>query len=206
MIWKYGSEHLTLKRIAKEVGISEPAVYRHFTNKKSILLFLVDHAERALLEDLSRVRGEGEKPSIDDIEKAIQNHFANIKSRKGTAFQIIAEIVSLGDKALNKRASVTIDKYIARLRELLAEGIDQGYVRSDIDIDSAAMLLFSMIQSLVTIWAVNNKNFDLHEKYTEMWQYFKQFIITPHMQETPEQQPVPGMGGKLYTIYKQPLM
>jgi AcrR family transcriptional regulator len=37
LIFKCGSEYLTVKRIAAEVGISEAAIYRHFTSKKSIL-------------------------------------------------------------------------------------------------------------------------------------------------------------------------
>lgn len=182
LIWKYGSEHLTVKRIANEVGISDAAIYRHFTSKKSILMFLVNHIESVLLDDLARIQdADRDQPSISDIERAIQNHFANIKSRKGSGFQIIAEIVSLGDKALNKRTAVMIDHYISKLRELLAEGASNGYVRKDIDLDATAMLLFSMNQSLVTVWAINNKSFDLHEKYSEMWDLFRNLITKPRL-------------------------
>ena len=47
LIFKYGSEHLTVKRIAAEVGISEAAIYRHFKSKKSILSFLLSHIEES---------------------------------------------------------------------------------------------------------------------------------------------------------------
>ena len=52
LIFKYGSEHLTVKRIAAEVGISEAAIYRHFTSKKSILSFLLTHIESILLDTM----------------------------------------------------------------------------------------------------------------------------------------------------------
>jgi hypothetical protein len=46
--------------------------------------------------------------------------------REGISFQVIDEIISLGDRKLNRQASKTIDKYISRLKELLAEGVRDG--------------------------------------------------------------------------------
>jgi AcrR family transcriptional regulator len=177
LIFKYGSEHLTVKRIATEVGISEAAIYRHFKSKKSILSFLLNHIENVLIADVSRDGAPNDPVTIEIIEKTIQKHFSAIDLRKGIAFQVIAEIISLGDKSLNKKTSVTISKYISNLKDLLAEGVKSGSVRSDIDLDAAAMLLFSMIQSLVNIWAVNNCNFKLIEKYASLWLIFREAII-----------------------------
>lgn len=176
LIFKYGSEHLTVKRIATEVGISEAAIYRHFKSKRSILSFLLSHIENVLITDLSREGAGDETVTLETIEKTIQKHFSVIDTRKGMAFQVIAEIISLGDKCLNKKTSVTISKYISNLRKLLAEGVKSGCVRKDIDLDAAAMLLFSMIQSLVNIWALNNCNFKLIEKYTSLWRIFREAI------------------------------
>lgn len=176
LIFKYGSEHLTVKRISSEVGISEAAIYRHFKSKKSILSFLLSHIENVLISDISRDGTSNETVTLETIEKTIQKHFSAIDIRKGIAFQVIAEIVSLGDKSLNRKTSVTISKYVSTLRELLADGVKSGYVRKDIDLEAAAMLLFSMIQSLVNIWALNNCNFKLIEKYASLWRIFREAI------------------------------
>ena len=40
IIIKYGSEHVTVRRLAKEIGVSGGAIYRHFKSKREILLFL----------------------------------------------------------------------------------------------------------------------------------------------------------------------
>jgi AcrR family transcriptional regulator len=176
LIFKYGSEHLTVKRIAAEVGISEAAIYRHFTSKKSILSFLLSHIEEVLLRDISPENTGAEPLTLEAIEKIIRNHFSSIGLRKGISFQVIAEIISLGDRKLNKQASQTIEKYIARLRDLLTEGVRSGTVRQDIDLEAAATLLFSMIQGLVNIWSLRDSSFNLIETYASLWQIYSKAV------------------------------
>jgi len=176
LIFKYGSEHLTVKRIAHEVGISEAAIYRHFTSKKSILSFLLSYIEEVLIRDISP-ESAGVKPiTLDTIEKIIGNHFSAIDLRKGISFQVVAEVISLGDRKLNKQASQTIDKYISRLNELLTDGVRDGAVRQDIDLEASATLLFALIQGLVNIWSLSDGNFNLIEKYTSLWKIYREAV------------------------------
>ncbi|KAB2888268.1 MAG: TetR/AcrR family transcriptional regulator [Desulfobulbaceae bacterium] len=176
LIFKYGSEHLTVKRIAAEVGISEAAIYRHFKSKKSILSFLLNHIEEALLKDISSESIANEPVTLDTIERIIRNHFSNIGMRKGISFQIIAEIISLGDRSLNKQASRAINRYIARLKEILADGVRDGAIRPDIDLEAAATLLFSLIQGLVNIWSLSTGTFKLIDTYTSLWHIYREAI------------------------------
>ena len=177
LIFKYGSEHLTVRRIASEVCISEAAIYRHFKSKKSILSFLLSHIEESLLRDISP-ESAGTKPlTLDIIEKIIRTHFSKIGMRKGISFQVIAEIISLGDRKLNKQASQTINKYISRLKELLAEGVRNGAVRQDVDLEASAMLLFTLIQGLVNIWALSEDSFNLIDKFTSLWKIYREVIV-----------------------------
>jgi AcrR family transcriptional regulator len=176
LIFKYGSEHLTVKRIAGEVGISEAAIYRHFKNKKSILSFLLSDIEAVLLKDISPENIGTEPVTLDTIEKIIRTHFTTIGMRKGTSFQVIAEIISFGDRKLNKQTFQMINKYVFRLKELLTDGVRQGAVRQDIDLDAAATLLFSLIQGLVNTWALSNGSITLIERYTSLWQIYREAI------------------------------
>lgn len=176
LIFKYGSEHLTVKRIAAEVGISEAAIYRHFKSKKSILSFLLTHIEEVLLSDISPKTLASETVTLDIIEKIIGTHFSTIGMRKGISFQVIAEIISLGDRGLNKQASQTIDKYISRLKELLTDGVRDGAVRQDIDLQAAATLLFALIQGLVNIWSLSTGSFKLVDKFTSLWAVYREAV------------------------------
>jgi AcrR family transcriptional regulator len=176
VIIKYGSEHVTVKKIAKEVGISETAIYRHFQSKRDILLLLVDYIEKSLFEDVNGASTK-DKISLEVLHNVLKSHLSSIEQRRGISFQIIAEIISLGDKKLNKKIAETIERYIDSLKVLLVEGVKNGEIRTDLNLDAAATALFGTIQGLVNIWALNNYNFDPKERYELLWNIFKEAMI-----------------------------
>jgi len=174
LIMKYGSEHVTVRRIAKEIGISEGALYRHFKSKKEIFLFLVRHIEENLISDLQK--GSARKHVLGVLENTLRNHLSSIEQRKGISFLVIAEIISLGDKGLNRRALEVLKKYINNIRELLIEGIKTGEIRQSINPEMAATAFFGAIQGLITIWALSDYSFVLEEKFRPLWNVFYEAI------------------------------
>jgi AcrR family transcriptional regulator len=176
LIISNGSEHITIKGIAAEVGVSEAALYRHFKSKKDILVLLIEHTEQNLVQDISKVSND-KYTSIRTIDKVLRSHISAIEQRKGISFQVIAEIISLGDKDLNNKANDAINTYIASLKDLLARGVVTKEIRSDINLDSAATMLFCMIQGLVNMWALSNYSFNLEEKYVLLWGIFLESVI-----------------------------
>ena len=176
LIIKLGSEHVTVRRIAKEIGVSEGAIYRHFKSKRDILSLLVDDIENTLLAGV-KFNSAGGPYTLETLEKAMTSHMSRIVQRRGTSFQVIAEIISLGDKKLNKKAYNVINKYTGRIKDILSEAVKAGVIRQDIDPDAAATLFFGMTQGLVNTWALSNYSFDLKQKYASLWSIFREAII-----------------------------
>jgi len=176
LIIRYGSEHVTVRRIAKQVGISEAAIYRHFKSKRDILSLLADHIEHDLLADFTTAGTQGRTP-LEVLDSVLKGHLSAIERRRGISFQVIAEIISLGDKKLNRRVSDTLDKYVSCLKCLLCEGIGTGEVREDVDPEATATIIFGTIQGLVNIWALSNYSFDPQEKFEPLWRILREGII-----------------------------
>jgi AcrR family transcriptional regulator len=175
LIIKRGSEHLTVSRIAREAGISEGAIYRHFRSKKEILSFLLDHAASSLLGDMALQSAENHT-TLEAISDVLEKHLKAIEKRHGSSFQVIAEVVSFGDKKLNGKAFDIINSYIGRLSDLLSAGARQGSVRADIDQQAVATLVFGMVQGLVNLWALSNYSFGLTERFVPLWRYFRRVL------------------------------
>lgn len=176
LIVKKGSEHLTVRAIAKEVNITEAAVYRHFKNKREILSFLLSHIMISMMDEIDRALSDT-PPSLETVHTILKNHLSKIEQARGMSFQIIAEVISFGDRRLNREVYESINVYIGKLKDLITEGIRGGFIRKDVDLDSCAMLLFSMIQGMVNIWALGQYRFDLSDKFELLWGIFREAII-----------------------------
>jgi AcrR family transcriptional regulator len=176
LIVKYGSEHITIRKIAQEVGVSEGAIYRHFKSKRDVLAFLIDNIENALIKEIN-MSSTGEVGSLTALENIMMNNITKIEQRKGVTFQVIAEIISLGDKELNKKIYTAIEKYIQRIYSILAEGVKEGIVRKDLDLTSAAQLYFSMTQGLVNLWALSQNTLDLSSTSSSSFAIFRKAVI-----------------------------
>lgn len=176
LIIKYGSEHITGRRIAKEIGITEGAIYRHFGSKRDILSFLIEDIESNLVADIERGMTSGDAP-LQVIDKTMKSHISAIEQRRGVTFLVIAEIISLGDKKLNRQASGVLNRYTGRIRDILSEGIRSGEIREDVSPETAAILLSATIQGLVNIWALSNYSFSLEESYLSLWRMLREAVI-----------------------------
>lgn len=176
LVVNHGSENVTINKLAKEVKISEGAIYRHFKNKRDILLGLVDTIKHDWQFEMMTEKNANSSP-ISVLDRVLNNHLSAIEQRRGVTFQVIAEIVSLGDRRLNKKINLIIDGYLNSLKALIVEAIKAGEIRNNIDVDAAAILIFGMIQGLVNIWALSNYNFNLLHKFQEVWQ-FQRALIT----------------------------
>jgi AcrR family transcriptional regulator len=174
LIIEYGSENVTVRRIAKEIGVSQGAIYRHFKSKRQILDFLVDYIEENLIGDVEK--SDSNAGTLEILENILKSHISAIEQRKGVSFLIVAEIVSLGDKRLNKKIYEVLNNYIKHIKDVLLRGVKSGEIRPDIDAAMAATVFLGIIQGLVTLWALSNYNFTLEEKYFGLWDFFRKSV------------------------------
>jgi len=173
---KYGSEHITVRRIAKEIGVSEGALYRHFKSKRDILSLMVERIEEDLVGDIERGSATATTP-LGVLDSSLRNHVSAIQQRKGVSFQVIAEIISLGDKKLSRQSSEALSAYTGRIRDILSAGIDAGEIRKDIDPEKAAIFIAAALQGLVSRWALGNYDFDLEKEYLFAWLLLREAIV-----------------------------
>jgi AcrR family transcriptional regulator len=178
LIVERGSEHLTVRALAGEVGLTEAALYRHFASKNHLLAFLLQDIEKVLLDEIDTAVGDTES-SLKTLDALVKRRLSSIEQRRGMSFQVFAEIVSLGDKDLNHQAFETIRKYTDRVRDLLKRGVKKGEIKDDIDAAAAATLFFSSLQGLVNIWALGGYSFDLAKRYEPVWQLLRRSIVRP---------------------------
>lgn len=177
VVVKYGSEHVTVRNIAEEIGVSEGALYRHFKSKHDILSLMVERILEDLVADIKE--GIAGQTPLKTLDSALKKHISSMEQRKGVSFQVIAEIISLGDKGLNRQASEALDKYTGHVKDLLSQGIEAGEIRKDVNPEDAATLITAAIQGLVSRWALSGYSFNLERRYLALWGMLRRTISAP---------------------------
>ncbi len=170
IIIKYGSEHVTVRKLTEEIGVTPGAIYRHFKSKREVLLFLVDDIKENLNGDIEKAYPI--KNPLEILGKIARDLLSSIERRKGATFLVIAEIMSLGDKELNRKISEVLSGFLGHIKQLILAGIKAGEIREDIDVDMAATSFFGMLQGLVTIWSLSGFPSMLEIKNESMWGFF----------------------------------
>jgi AcrR family transcriptional regulator len=166
-----GMEALTIREIAKGVGISEGDIYRHFVSKKQILLLLIDDIERTLLEAVKWAASEKQNP-VESLENVLKAHLSYAEQRRGVSAIVIAESLRLADKDLREKMFEVVNRYIARIEALLALGVKSGQVRKNIDLRTAALTFFAMVHANVILWSLSDSRFSLAKRHKPLWELY----------------------------------
>jgi AcrR family transcriptional regulator len=174
IILESGSENVTIKAIAVEVGISDGAVYRHFQSKSDIFSFMLDEISESLLGGLEKSHIPDGRV-VDHLHSTFLNQ-VSISEKQHTLFRVIAEITSLGDLTLNQKLRDILSTYVGCVRNLLLLGVRTGEIREDINLDSAALFFYGMVESISNYWTLSGETYDREETIRPAWDLFQRAV------------------------------
>ena len=178
LITSRGMESVTMGSIAFAVGLSEGAIYRHFTSKHQILTLLIDDMERTLLNTVSEAQEEGAS-ALENLEHILEAHLTDVEGLRAVSFIVIAEAMAFDGIGLGPRVSSMLTNYLESIQRVLEKGVEEGSIRPDLHIDAAATTFFGIIQSTATLWALNERTSPLAEWRAQMWQIYKGGVAAP---------------------------
>ena len=172
-----GMEGLTIDALAEEVGLTEGAIYRHFTSKHQILSLLVDDIESNLLDTVTTAQTYGAS-AVDSLEHILEAHLSDVEGRRAVSFVVIGEAMGLDGTKLSRRVALMFTHYLDLIQAVLDRGIREGSIRPDINANAAATTFFGLIQSTATLWALNGYSGQLAEFRSQMWDIYKRGIVS----------------------------
>lgn len=142
-------DQLSTRQIARALGISQPALFRHFASRDELLMAVIAATQRQLGEIAESVLSEpvGPVEKLEALARALLRHlhrhpglprllFANVASGEGPLFDALKQLYSM------QRALVT---------ELTREAQRAGEIDPSIDPRDAATLFVGMLQSITLI-------------------------------------------------------
>lgn len=145
-----GYEATTTLQIAKEVGVTEPAVFYHFQSKNAFFSSVLDEAAKAYLDRIEKLSFDG-RTAFESLEALIHSHFAVVAEE--TEFMRIL-LRTCPARLENPKSKCTKFYLEARstledvLRSILERGIASGQF-VQVDIDATSNMLIAMFNGLM---------------------------------------------------------
>ena len=170
-----GIQKLTVGNIAKEIGLSGPALYRHVRNKQEVLRLGLDDIGNGLAMIGSKSLRKSNSP-LNNLREIFKLHLSYSEQRKGISFLVIDEVLRIEDRMLRNLANSIVKNYLVMIEKILKSAIESKQISSELDTWTASKLFFGMIQGSVTLWALHHSRFPLSERFEKMWNLYKKAI------------------------------
>lgn len=176
VIFSKGIEKLTVREIAKELKITNGALYRHFKSKNEIISLLIDDIEETLLSAIQEAANKTGDP-LEKLESIFLSHLSYSEQMKGTSFTVINQVSGLKDKRLKRKMLGVLSKYLKTIKGIVIQGMESGIFRKDIDPNSASIVFLGTLQSMVTLWCLSGYKLSLKKvQFTQMLGIYKGWL------------------------------
>ena len=177
LINEKGIQGLTIKNLSKKLGITEPAIYRHFENKIQILLALLDLLKNNTSQIFENELNSDES-SISKIEHLFENHFHSFAQMPSLASVVFSEEIFRNEEKLIGKISEIIEHNNQKLLLILKEGQLENEIRTDVDVDHLIILIMGALRLFVKKWQFSDFSFDLEKEGVKLIKSVKRLIST----------------------------
>jgi len=177
LISEKGIQGLTIKNLSKRIGISEPAIYRHYDSKTDILIAILDffnnNTEQIFKNELQKV-----DKSIDKIEHLFTKHFASFSAKPSLVSVIFSEEIFRNEPLLIDKISKLIEKNQRILAEIVSVGQKNGEIRTDIEAEHLSTMIIGTLRLFVKRWQFSAYSFNLSKEGNKLIKSIKLLIVS----------------------------
>jgi AcrR family transcriptional regulator len=139
IIAEEGLHNLSTRNLAKRIGFSEGAIFRHFATKRDIIKGIMDDVANDLvgsLRDIALTPVNAEKKLFNYLCQNIKY----LKENRGITILLFSEAAHLGDKELKDKLSSILTEQKQLIIKIVKDGISEGIWDKSINTEDFAAL------------------------------------------------------------------
>jgi AcrR family transcriptional regulator len=149
---------ITTGDLARAVGISQGAVFKHFSSKEAIWLAVLDWTSETLMSRLQAVvaapadasdTAPSAVPALATLRAVFMAHVDFVVAYPGVPRVIVQELQSPQDTALKNRVRGLMQRYRNLLLNVLQLALAQKALQPNFDMKAAVVLFIGSVQGLV---------------------------------------------------------
>ena len=156
-----GPDRLTTEMIAREVGLSQPGIFRHFPKKENIWEAVAMLLTERLTEIWKDAAEKEDMPPMERLHELMRRHMKLIESTPALPAILFSREMHIENEALRKAFFGTMTLFHDYIVTLLEKAKAEGAMNPDLPSDDAAFLIIGTIQSLALRWSLSGRKMDL---------------------------------------------
>ena len=169
---------LTARNVAKAVGVTAPALYRHFPGGKTDIL-------ASVLDLLDAVKFQGLRQAVDIPGKTLEKlytcfsmHIQTMQRYRALPNLVLADTLWDDVPELRERMYASHHKQQQMTAELIAEGQKHGEIRTDVSPDEIFVQFLGQFLTIAILYSRHGNMIDLDAQAAANWKMFVQ-AVTP---------------------------
>jgi AcrR family transcriptional regulator len=163
IISRKGIQGLTIKNLSKEIGISEPAIYRHFESKTDILLTILNNfMEMSVF--MNEAILEMQETAIEKISFMFSKIIEIFAEEPSHISVVFSEEIFKNDEILKAKIIELMSLKEQTVEKVIKQGQENGEVRTDIDYKTLALIVMGALRFTVKQWDLRKQQENLKDE------------------------------------------
>lgn len=158
---KHGVQNLTIKNLAADIGLSEPALYRHFKSKNEILLSLLKNILFDIKSRTSEISLDKDTTAGDQLRAIFNSQLKSFMDKPSIVSVIFAESIFHFDITLKNKVSEIMEFMQNVVKSCIQKGQDEGQFRKLINAATLTTIVTGGMRMAVLKWKLSGNKSNL---------------------------------------------
>ena len=163
-----GPDKLSTQKIADEIGVTQPAIYRHFSDKSEIWLAVAEYITGEMRNEVQQALRTRRAP-VDTLRMLVQTHLGFIEKTPSIPAILFSRELHADNEGLRKYFEGLMEDRKRVFTDLIKAQVQSGDFRDTLDVSDAANLILALVQGLAMRWSLNDQNFNLSQEGQQLF-------------------------------------
>ncbi|MGB0495091.1 MAG: nucleoid occlusion factor SlmA [Kangiellaceae bacterium] len=161
------SERITTARLAKHVGVSEAALYRHFPSKARMYESLLDFSEESVFAMVNKI-SQSDLSGLEQCQRICKLILGFSQKNPGISRLLMGEVLLGETQRLKARVSQFFDKVETQIKQVLRDDAIKDN-RSTVESAAYAKLLTSIIEGRLQQFVRSQFKYQPMDNWDAQW-------------------------------------
>lgn len=171
MLERPAAEKVTTALLAKQLQVSEAALYRHFASKAQMYEGLIEFIEQTLFSLVNRIQAD-EPDAMKQVESTLVTLLGFAQKNPGMTRVLTGDALVIEDERLQLRVNQLVDRLEASLRQSTRLAVTAGQLPADWDVNAYATTLIAYVIGRWHLFAKSGFKRSPTEGWPQHWRVF----------------------------------